>query len=126
MPMALSLKKAQGLFEFSLAEKPLLNFSYILDGHTPVPCTDLLRWGIWMDSNHSARVVKQTERDGVMVSTVFTGTNLSLAGSAPVLFETKVFGGEHDEKTECACTWEQAEAVHAMVCEIVFLDGGAA
>ena len=36
-----------------------------------------------------------------------------LAQHAPILFETMIFGGEHDEYQRRYCTMEEAEAGHA-------------
>jgi len=48
----------------------------------------------------------------VRVSTVFLGLDYSFSGSEPILFETMIFGGEHDEYQERYSTWGEAETGH--------------
>lgn len=94
---------------------------YILSGHTPVPTSDLLEWGRWMQ-NANKHIADDTQR-GIRVITIFLGldkaTNLNHIGP-PVLFETMVFGEENDEERWRYCTWEEAEAGHIKVCKAVF------
>ena len=47
-----------------------------------------------------------------MVSTVFLGLDHAFDGGTPLLFETMIFGGEHDEYQERYATWDEAEAGH--------------
>lgn len=67
---------------------------YILneDGN-PVLEPDILKHSLWM---HRNREVKQTTINDILVSTVFLGIDHSFCGNGPILFETMVFGGEHD------------------------------
>ncbi len=85
---------------------------FILEGREPIPEPDLLKWAKWMEE--STRVVKQTELDKeVLVSTVFLGLDQAFDdGEPPVLFETLVFGGDHDGETERYLSWEEAERGH--------------
>lgn len=98
---------------------------YILDGHTPVPCDDLLDWGKWFGT--ADRHVAVTDLDPELrVSTVFLGLDHSFSVDAePILFETMVFGkkksyriaGRRREYREDLgqwryCTWDEAEAGH--------------
>ena len=53
----------------------------------------------------------------VMVSTVFLGIDHNLNGGPPILFETMVFGGPHNEYQERYATWDQAEKDHDRVVE---------
>ncbi len=89
---------------------------YILDGHTPVPCPDLMDWGKWMQDCHDDKRVDQTYiGDPIMVvsiSTVFLGLDHSFGGDTPILFETMVFGGPFDQEQERYETWKQAERGH--------------
>ena len=100
---------------------------YILEGHTPVPEADLLKWGKWMETSN--RIVKKDiatvkfEGDNlgeVRVSTVFLGLNHSFLEEAePLLFETMVFGGPLDQEMDRCSTWEGAEKMHELMCEKV-------
>lgn len=91
---------------------------YILDGHTPVPVTDVAVWGKFCE-DRSKRRVARTEIGDVTVSTVFLGINHNFVEGEPILFETMVFGGEHDEYQERCCTWDEAVAMHTRVVTMV-------
>jgi hypothetical protein len=101
---------------------PLAGMSdyYTLDGHTPVKC-DLLTWARMIE-DRGARQVQLSIRNGVHVSTVFLGIDHGWGPGPrpPILFETMIFGGEHnDYQTRCA-TWEQAERMHRDACRLVW------
>ena len=93
---------------------------YILDGHTPV-AADLMTWAKWLETKREEKHVGLTEKDGVKVSTVFLGLNHEWnEGMPPLLFETMIFGGEHDEYQERCSTWKQAEEMHTTACKLAF------
>lgn len=85
---------------------------YILDGHTPVPITDLFAWGRWRETGD--RTVARTQIDGpVEVSTVFLGIDHQWGNGPPLLFETMIFCGDAAEDyQERYSTWAEAEAGH--------------
>ncbi len=92
-----------------------MNGRYILDEKgVPVPCEDLIVWGKWLERADSDRIVKQTTRDKVKVSTVFLGLDHSfgLGEGPPILFETMIFGGEHDDYQQRYATREEALMGH--------------
>ena len=98
---------------------------YILDEHNnPVPCDNLARWTKEMENhkmeNHKMWRVGELNKDKVRVSTVFLGLdhNFNDAGP-PVLFETMIFGGKHNEYQERCSTWEEAEALHKKAVKLV-------
>jgi hypothetical protein len=82
---------------------------YILDGKTPVPCDDVLEWAKLFGTE---RHVGETDVNGARVSTVFLGLDHSFGKGPPLLFETMIFGGEHNEYQERYSTWEEAEEGH--------------
>ena len=88
---------------------------YILDGKTPIPCFDSAKW----DLSKLNGIVGKDQFGGVSVSTVFLGMDHSFGGGTPVLFETMIFGGEHDQYQERYCTWDEAEKGHQIACELV-------
>jgi len=88
-----------------------MNGRYILDGHRPVECDDLMEWGQWMQTAN--RHVGDTTVGAASVSTVFLGLDHRFGPGAPILFETLIFGGERDGDGDRYMTWEQAEAGHA-------------
>ena len=72
---------------------------YILDGHTPVEETDLLKWAKWFEN--ADRRVALTEYPEGRISTVFLGL-------------------DHNFGCDGRCsTWEEAEAMHAEAVEHV-------
>ena len=92
---------------------------YTLDGKKPIECEDLLTWAKWFGTAN--RRVAQDERDGVRVSTVFLGLDHRFGGNGPpILFETMIFGGPHDQDQDRYSTWEEAEAGHAEMCTRAF------
>jgi len=69
---------------------------FILVGRRPVWIKKIMHWGLWMQYARN-RILKQTHLpDGVKVSTVFLGLNHNFGNRSPVLFETMIFGGDHD------------------------------
>lgn len=87
---------------------------YILDGKTPVPLFDTTKWGLKVD-----KIIGKDQFGSVSVSTVFLGMDHSFSGGDPVLFETMIFGGEHDQYQERYCTWDEAEKGHQIACDLV-------
>jgi hypothetical protein len=84
---------------------------FILEGHTPVPEPDRFKWGLWMET--AVRRVALTTTENGEVSTVFLGLDYSFGEpGGPILFETRVFGGELDQEMDRYRTWEEAEAGH--------------
>jgi hypothetical protein len=90
-----------------------VSYLWILDGRKPVPCSDLLEYGMWM-AHHSTRVGEDRLRgpDGrlVVVSTVFIGMDATL-------FETMAFVGPERRPTMQIRwdTWEEAEQGHKAI-----------
>jgi hypothetical protein len=95
---------------------------WILDGKTPQETDDLLAWAKMLESPE--RIVKQTELpNGVTVSTVFLGLDHSFGSEGPpIIFETLVFGGPHNETMDRYSTWDEAEAGHNRMLEKVNRD----
>lgn len=92
---------------------------YILDeNNQPLMVNDLMTWAEWMETGD--RRVAFTDIDEVEVSTVFLGLDHSfLSEGPPVLFETMIFGGEHDGWMERYSTWEEAEIGHNIAVAMV-------
>jgi len=90
--------------------------NYILDGKKTVKCDDIVKWAQWFEK--ADRHVARTEKDGVKISTVFLGIDYSYGDSKPLLFETMIFGGKHDQDQWRYETWEEAETGHITACAI--------
>ena len=85
---------------------------YVLDAAgNPKPEPDLMAWSKWFEKGD--RVVAKTSVGEAEVSTVFLGLDHSFGGSAPLLYETMVFGGPFDGEQERYATKDQAQAGHA-------------
>jgi hypothetical protein len=97
---------------------------YILDGHEPVPCYDLMEWGRWFEKVGADRIVAKTMVGEVRVSTVFLGLDHNWDDGPPLLFETMVFGGKYDNDMWRYSTWAQAEEGHAKAVALVELSCG--
>jgi hypothetical protein len=95
------------------------------DDKTVSPVRDMMAWAKRMDfSDDSKRRVAFTDigRNGnaVEVSTVFLGIDHNFWDEGPpILFETMVFGGEHDGDQWRCSTWEQALQQHEIACGVV-------
>lgn len=83
---------------------------YILVGHEPRPA-ELMDWAKWYETA-DRHVANDTVGD-VKVSTVFLGLDHNWGGGVPLLFETMIFGGPHDQYQERCSTWDEAEEMHA-------------
>jgi len=89
---------------------------YVLEGHTPVPCSDMARWGE-MFRDIKARRVAESQVADFWVSTVFLGLDHSFGEGPPLLFETMVFSedGETIGRLDRYATWDEAAAGHELM-----------
>jgi hypothetical protein len=74
----------------------------------------------WADGNFDSRRVNRTEKEGVVVSTVFLVLNHGWGDEGDLWFETLVFSGEFDGEMDRYETWDQAIAGHEAMCKKVF------
>lgn len=83
------------------------------------PDSDFLGWAAWLET--AERHVGETflENRTIRVSTVFLGLNHSFGGEVPILFETMIFGGEHDELQARYSTRAEAEQGHEDVVNLL-------
>jgi hypothetical protein len=93
---------------------------YTLKGKKPVQVFNMLEWAKWDES--ADKTVKRTVlSDGVIISTVFIGTDSDVSDALPpMVFETMIEGGEHDMYQERYPTWEEAEKGHEEAIRLVF------
>lgn len=96
--------------------------AYILDENKqPILCDDINIYGKWFADINNRRVAK-TIIGKVEISTVFLVYDHSFhlpGGGKPVLFETMIFGGKHNEYQERYCTWTEAEEGHKLAVAMV-------
>lgn len=89
---------------------------YRLEGHTPVPTSNVGAWG----ESAPRWGVALTTIGPATISTVFLGLDHNYSGvGPPILFETMVFGGPLNHEMERYATWEEAEVGHVAMCERV-------
>lgn len=81
---------------------------------------DILLWAAWYEGSadqpfeSGGRIVGRDKlANSVLVSTVFLGIDHSFHGGSPIIFETMIFGGEHDEMQDRYATVEAAREGHA-------------
>ncbi len=85
---------------------------YILDSNgEPQPCDNLLRWSRWFETA-DRKIAKTQISEDVEVSTVFLGLNHSFGDGPPLIYETMVFGGEHDGEMNRYSTREESLKGH--------------
>lgn len=88
------------------------------DDRRPVKVSDVLTWGRWYERDEARNVGDEVINDA-RISTKFLGIDHRWSEGPPVLFETMIFGGEHDGYQERCSTWKQAEAEHEKACALV-------
>ena len=94
---------------------------YVLDEkHNPIPAT-LDEWSKFTEPYCISSVVRD-EVDDLCVSTVFLGINHNWGEGPPILFETMIFGGEHDEDRWRYATWDEAIVGHKTACAVAGID----
>jgi hypothetical protein len=92
---------------------------HILDATgNPELCDDVARWGRWFGNTANRVVAKDEVSQGVEVSTVFLGIDHSFDDGPPVLWETMIFGGPHDEYQARYVSLADAKAGHAKALEM--------
>lgn len=97
---------------------PDLNtYKYILKYRKPVPCSNFMKWGRWMERNE--RRVRRTFIGDKCVSTVFLGYdhNFNKISDTPILFETMIFP-DLNYQTRCS-TWRQALKMHWEAIDVI-------
>lgn len=81
---------------------------YKLEGKEVVPGDDLMEWGQWFEQAKRS-LASTVVAPGIRVSTCFLGIDHNFGRTGPPLvFETMIFGGEHDQYTERYSTWDDA------------------
>lgn len=90
---------------------------YILDdAGEPQAVDDLMAWARWRESAGDSWIVRKTDVDGAEVSTVFLAQDHRYFGeSQPLLYETMIFGGEHDAFCVRYCTRAEAAEGHERI-----------
>jgi len=91
------------------------NYYILDDDHNLIATDDVVAWGQWFGANEN-RFVAKTQVGDATLSTVCIGIDHNFYHRGPpLLFETMVFGGEHDEECWRCSTWDEAVAQHERV-----------
>ena len=77
---------------------------------------DLMEWAAKMEDASYKRIARTTVGEAE-VSTVWLGLDHSFGHGSPLIFETMIFGGPHDQWQDRYSTEAQAEAGHLRVVE---------
>ena len=73
--------------------------NYILDSKgRPKEESDTLKWCQWYET--ADRTVKKDTIGDVLISTVFLAIDHQFGKGPPILYETMIFGGEHNDHQE--------------------------
>jgi hypothetical protein len=95
-------------------------YYYKLDAdHNPVPC-DLEDFAKQFSAQSQMRQVAFDEIRGVRISTAFLGIDHNYGDGPPILFETMIFGGDHDGYQDRYYTWNEAIEGHKKAIELIF------
>ena len=92
---------------------------YILVNKEP-KSVSLMEWVEWFE-NSDKRIVAQIQLRRAKVSTVFLGLDHRWGDGSPLLFETMIFGGRHDNFQDRYTTWDESELGHYKVIELAMV-----
>ncbi len=92
---------------------------YILNKRNKPISKPVLEAAKWLGNNPEKRIVKQEYIGDIKVSTVFLGLDHGWNSSVPVLWETMIFGGEHDQYQERYTSYEDAVEGHQKAIDLV-------
>lgn len=91
---------------------------YILAGKVPTQ-VDLMTWARWFENIDNRRIDYTDINDTIYVSTVFLGLDHNFGNSGvPVLFETMIFGGAHNNELWRCAFYNQALKQHAIAVKL--------
>ena len=92
---------------------------YILDENNKPIRSTIVDCGEWLEENPERKAVRQEKIDDVFISTVFLGLDHAWNSGIPVLWETMIFGGEHDQYQERYTSYEDALEGHQIALNLV-------
>jgi hypothetical protein len=92
---------------------------YILENKIPVPAQSNQHYSQWFNTPGNRRVAETIVGDYI-VSTVFLGIDHRFSDKGkPQFFETRIFGGVRHEEMYRYATWDEAEAGHRRIVELL-------
>lgn len=91
---------------------------YVLNDDHSVREAELMEWVVAFNDMDRRRVALD-KIGNASVSTVFLGLDHSFGDGPPLIFETLISGGEHDQEMWRYSTWDEAVAGHKAAVELV-------
>jgi hypothetical protein len=92
---------------------------YILDEENKPVKSNIIQHSEWIEANPERKAVKQENVGIILVSTVFLGLDHAWNSTTPILWETMIFGGEHDQYQERYTSHKDALEGHEKALELV-------
>lgn len=92
---------------------------YILDENNKPIRSTIVDCGKWLEENPERKAVKQEHIDDIFISTVFLGLDHAWDSDIPVLWETMIFGGDHDQYQDRYTSYEDALEGHQIALNLV-------
>ena len=93
---------------------------YILEeNNKPIKATSVIEAAEWLEKNPEKKAVKQEHIGDIFISTVFLGLDHAWDSDVPVLWETMIFGGEHDQYQDRYTSYEDALEGHQTALNLV-------
>lgn len=90
---------------------------YVLEPDHSVRPAELMEWAHFFGDMAKRRVALDRVGDA-SVSTVFLGLDHSFGRGPPLIFETLILGGPHDQDMWRYSTWDEAVAGHKIAVEL--------
>jgi hypothetical protein len=92
---------------------------YIITDDGGLKPVGLMEWAKWFEANPEKRIVRKDSVGDVGISTVFLGMDHRFGENGPpILWETMVFGGKHDNYQERYTSEEDAIVGHEKAVEM--------
>ena len=100
--------------------KKIKTMWYKLDKeNNPMICDAFQDYLKWEEENVNQKKVKQDTIGEILVSTVFLSLDHSFGGEKPLLWETMIFGGEHDQYQDRYSSYEDALKGHQQALDLI-------
>ena len=92
---------------------------YILDENNKPVKSPIIQYSEWIEANPERKAVKQEHIGDVRISTVFLGLDHAWRSDIPVLWETMIFGGKHDQYMDRYTSYEDALEGHQTALNLI-------
>lgn len=92
---------------------------YILDDENKPVRSTIVDCSMWLQNNPERKAVKQEHIGNIFISTVFLGLDHAWNSDIPVLWETMIFGGKHNQYQDRYTSHEDALEGHQKAINLV-------